>query len=130
MVQQPDKRGSRPAKKKEESVTIEKLMSVAIGQIGMDYGTFLSLTPDEFNAIYDAWREKEEVRARDEWNRMRLLAAITVSPHCKNKIHPDKLLPLPWDKKKTPAEKAEVRILSKEERRERIRELKKAMAKA
>ncbi len=34
---------------------------------------------------------------RSEWERMRLLGAITISPHVRKSISPDKLLPLPWD---------------------------------
>ncbi|MCH5319879.1 MAG: hypothetical protein J1E38_09265 [Paramuribaculum sp.] len=79
------------------------------------------------NATYKAWKEKREADEQDEWNRMRLLATITVSPHCKNQIQPEKLLPLPWDKKKTPAGRTEVITLSREERRERIKRLKHEM---
>lgn len=114
--------------KKEESTEIERLIGIAVGLIGMDYDTFIRLTPDEFNAVFNAWKEKRDAKEQDEWNRMRLLATITVSPHCKNKIHPEKLLPLPWDKaQKKPAIQAGVKILSREERRERIKRLKERM---
>lgn len=46
---------------------------------------------------------------------MRMLATITVQPHVKGKLTPEKLLPLPWEHKRPPVER-----LSKEERRERM----------
>jgi hypothetical protein len=39
-----------------------------------------------------------EPQERMEWERMRLLAAITIQPHCKKKMTPERLLPLPWDR--------------------------------
>lgn len=40
---------------------------------------------------------------RADWERMRLLACIMIQPNLKRgkKITPEKLLPLPWDKKQT-----------------------------
>ena len=45
---------------------------------------------------------------------MRMLATITVQPHVKGKLTPEKLLPLPWEHKRPPVER-----LSMEERGKR-----------
>lgn len=42
-----------------------------------------------------------EAADRNEWERMRVLAAISIQPHIKKTLTPNKLLPLPWDKKRT-----------------------------
>ena len=43
-----------------------------------------------------AWHDMTETADRGAWERMRLLAAITVSPHTKKTVTPKKLVPLPW----------------------------------
>jgi len=37
-------------------------------------------------------------KGRQEWERLRTGAYITIAPHCK-KIDKEKMLPFPWDKK-------------------------------
>ena len=56
----------------------------------------------EFEAVYKAYAEQRDFEYKDCWERMRLLATITIQPHiAKNKkITPEKLLPFPWDKQK------------------------------
>lgn len=58
--------------KNDEKATSKTLIGIALGQIGMDYETFLRLTPDEFNATFKAWGEKREADGQGDWNRMRL----------------------------------------------------------
>lgn len=74
-------------------------MGFAIGGVGMSLGDFRLLTPAEFGAVGKAWSEGQENRERGGWERMRLLASITIQPHVKRRVTPQKLLPLPWDKK-------------------------------
>lgn len=57
---------------------------------------------EEFTLANKAWQEQEEQRIEGEWERMRVAAAILIQPHIKKKITADKLLPLPWDRKKIP----------------------------
>lgn len=52
---------------------------------------------------------------------MRLLATISIQPHVKGKITPQKLLPLPWDYKKAP--RADAPKLTKEQKHDRFRDL-------
>ena len=47
----------------------------------------------------EAFSRNQEQHVEDSWERMRLLAAITIQPHCKNRIRKEQLVPLPWDKK-------------------------------
>ena len=58
---------------------------------------FSGYTPKEFSAIWEAWQERAESRSRGAWERMRLLATISIQPHIKDKVTPPDLIPLPWD---------------------------------
>lgn len=71
-----------------------------MGVVGMSYDDFCRLSPQEFSLIYDAWVKRDETRERAEWERMRLLATITIQPHVKGHMRPEKLLPFPWEKPK------------------------------
>lgn len=60
---------------------------------------------------------------REAWERARTIATILIQPHVKkgNKVTPQQLLPLPWDKKQNP--RSEVPQLTAEEKRKRFEEL-------
>ena len=60
---------------------------------------FCRLSPEEFSSVSEAYSHNQEQRVEDSWERMRLQAAITIQPHCKNRIRKEQLVPLPWDKK-------------------------------
>ena len=75
-------------------------MGVAVGCIGLSLDDFSNCDYDEFEAICKAWREMTEGKNREAWERTRITAAICIQPHCKKKITPKQLLPLPWDKKR------------------------------
>lgn len=87
------------------------MLGIAVGHIGMSYGDFCRLTPEEFSHIYKAYSDKSEGLYRDNWERMRLLACITIQPHVKNKLTPRGLFSFPWDdeskEKKPPITKEE-----------------------
>ena len=76
---------------------------------------FCRLTPGEFDAVLKAHIEAEEKTLHGDWERMRMLATITVQPHVKGKMTPEKLLPFPWEHHKAPVEH-----LTMEERRARM----------
>jgi hypothetical protein len=85
----------------------------------MSYMDFCRCTPQEFFCIHKAFIAGEEEREKSEWERMRMLATITIQPHVKGHIKPQKLLPFPWEKPKPkPAPK-----ISMEERAQRIKRL-------
>lgn len=80
---------------------------------------------EEFAAVYKAYAEQRDTDFKDKWARMRLLATITIQPHlAKNKkVTPEKLLPFPWDKKKTRKRNAKEQELTPQQQRERMAEL-------
>lgn len=68
-----------------------------MGVLGMSFEDFCILTPKECTAACTAYREESEAREKSAWERMRLLANISIQPHIKKKITPRKMLPFPWD---------------------------------
>ena len=74
-------------------------MGYAVGVIGMRLEDFCRLSPEEFSSVSEAFSHNQEQLVEDSWERMRLQAAITIQPHCKNRIRKEQLVPLPWDKK-------------------------------
>ncbi len=80
------------------------------------------LTPDEFSAIYGAYCEERAARYRDDWERMRLLASITIQPHLKKRMKPQSLLRFPWDNRTTEARERHPQ-LSKEDALKRFEEV-------
>lgn len=97
---------------------------MAVGCIGMSHDDFCKCTFGEFESICKAWREMTERESREAWERARTIAAILIQPHVKkgNKVTPQQLISLPWDKKqkrrsgKTPE-------LTAEEKRKRFEEV-------
>lgn len=82
-----------------------------MGCMGMSLSDFERLTPQEYNAAAEAYGKHQDAADRGSWERMRLLAQIVISPHVKHCPTPEKLIPLPWDKKnkskaKDPGKKA------------------------
>lgn len=74
-------------------------MGICIGCIGMLYSDWEWLDFDEFHHIYKAWHDMKEAEEQSEWERMRMLATICISPHVKHAPKPTALLPFPWEKK-------------------------------
>lgn len=99
-------------------MTIYRLLGVAVGCIGMSVGDFCGLTPAEFTAVWEVWRERSDSEERGEWERIRMLATLGLTPWSRHRLEPAKVLPLPWDK-----ERPKARKMSKAERLERIKEL-------
>ncbi len=95
-------------------------MGYALGRIGLSYDDFCRLLPEEFEQIGKAYSERCAEENRMEWERMRVLATITIQPHVKGKMTPQKLLPFPWEKNKGQEGKKPV---SKEEGRARLEAL-------
>lgn len=79
---------------------------------------------NEFAAVYKAYAEQRDTDFKDEWARMRLLATITIQPHLAKgkKVTPEKLLPFPWEKKKT-RKRGKSQGLTIEQQRARMAEL-------
>lgn len=86
------------------------MLGYAIGCIGMGYDDFCRLTVAEFESIANTYNERQEALQRAEWERMRMLATISIQPHTRQKITPEKLLPFSWEKRK-----AQTKTVSREE---------------
>jgi len=90
--------------------------------------------PDEYAAVCEAYHDHEETLLHDQWERMRLLATITIQPHVKGKVTPERLLPFPWDSSglghgnnRAETKKTSPRPVSKEEDKKRFEALMKRM---
>lgn len=98
-------------------------MGIALGCIRLSYDDFCRLDFNEFAAVYKAYAEQCDTDYKDKWQRMRLLATITIQPHLKkgSKVTPEKLLPLPWDKEnKHKKTKANDKPMTKDQQRRRM----------
>lgn len=91
-----------------------------MGCVGLSLSDFERLTPEEFRSVCKSYAEHEESETRDAWTRMRMLACITIQPHVRQGMTPERLLPLPWDKPKSPTQKV---AMSKEEAMRRFAEV-------
>ena len=91
------------------------MLGYALACIGLSYDDFCRLTPEEFGTVSKVYHEYREADFKGEWERMRMLAAITIQPHVKKKITPQALLPFEWDKQKPKTE-----FVSKEEDKKRL----------
>ncbi len=98
------------------------MLGVAVGNIGLSFNDFCALTPEEFRHIYKAYSEERTAQYQDGWERMRMLAAITLQPYSKKTITPHGLLPFPWEKKK-PKHTKTAQAVSKEDALRRFEEV-------
>ena len=78
-------------------MTIDDLIGLGVGRLGLGYREVLLLRPDEFEAI--ARHRNEHLQALDhaEWERTRLLATMLLQPHSTRTLNARTLLPFPWD---------------------------------
>lgn len=95
------------AKKKEggESVTIESLLGLAMGCVGMCLNDFCRLTPLEFTAVFEAWQQKETYAERRQWKQSRFLACSILKPYSKKGLELTDVCRFSWDVQ--PAKEAE-----------------------
>lgn len=97
-------------------------MGFALGCIRLSYDDFCRLTPDEFNHVCKAYLDQEQSQYKDNWERMRMLACITIQPHVKNKLTPQKLLPLSWDNRRK-SNKAKTEHITAKEAEEKKKQI-------
>lgn len=76
---------------------------------GLGFYDFCLLTPNEFQAAFDAYCKEEDRKSHEMWECMRILAAVSVAPFAKGRIDAKKIIHLPWDdaKKEKPVSKEE-----------------------
>lgn len=88
-------------------MTIEELIAFGTVSVRLSRRDVLAMTTEEFAEVQKAYVEKEKAETYAKWDRLRTLAAIVIQPHCKRKVTPKQLLPLPGDKaQKKPQKKA------------------------
>ncbi len=100
-------------------------MGIAIGNIGMSYDDFMWADFEEFQCIYDAWRESQEELARDEWERARTVAFICIGPYVSKNTSVKDILHLPWDNETESERNA---YIGKEEAKSRLIDIMKKSA--
>ena len=66
----------------------------------MNLQDFSALTPFEFEKIYKAWFDGEELRMRESWEQTRFIAMSVLTPYSKRKLKPENVIRFPWDRKK------------------------------
>lgn len=87
----------------------------------MSLREWLTLTPEEWQAIAQAYTDSHQAWQHEAWERMRILATITIQPHVRNHLTPASLLPLPWDNHpQDNTQAAREPIPNKEEAHERL----------
>lgn len=91
----------------------------------ISYNDFCWCTPEEFEEVCKAWQETRDAEYKENWERTRLLATITIQPHVKQKLTAQKLLPFAWDKKTSSVPKA--KRMTAEQRRKRMDEVAKKL---
>lgn len=85
--------------------------------MGLSYNNLYDLTPRSFSNASKGFFELRKEDIRTSWEQVRVIAHVTASPHLKNKIKAQELLPFPWDKEN---KKKRVKIASPEEIRKVI----------
>lgn len=81
-----------------EPKSVEELLGLAQGCIGMSREDFAACTPDEFKAIYDAWYHRDEALMHRSWEVGRFAAAVTLQPYSNKPIKPKSIFRFPWEK--------------------------------
>lgn len=100
-------------------------MGMGVGCVGLSIDDFCKCDIDEFEAICRAWSDMLEAQNRDDWEQMRLLAAVSIQPHVRKRIIPRQLIPLPWDNQKVRNrnDRAATPALTPEQRQARFKRL-------
>lgn len=80
-------------------MTLNELLAIGVGEIGLSVDDFWNLEFDEFHAISTAFNRSKNERFRDEWERSRFLAFYTLAPHSRKGLKPKDLIEFEWEKK-------------------------------
>ena len=80
----------------------------------MSFDDFCACDYDELSAISRSWGDWQRGLEQGAWERARTVASIVIAPHVTKRISPQKLLPLPWDKKQAPQKRGTNRLAKEE----------------
>lgn len=89
-------------------MSVEELVGIAVGQIGMSLSELYGLDAEEFGAIYKSYAEREEGRYRAGWEQARFVSLNILSPYTKKKLKPTDIALFPWEKEQQRAERKRV----------------------
>lgn len=73
-----------------------------MGVVGLSLHDALSLTLDEFTAVYEEWNLLETARYRAGWEQTRFMAHCALMPNAKRGFKPTDLVCFDWDKEASP----------------------------
>lgn len=77
---------------------ITKLLSVALGAIGLAYLDFCRLTPARFRAVFDSWKEMKDNESKTGWNQTRHLCYSAMRPYMRRNVDVEAFWQFPWEK--------------------------------
>lgn len=80
--------------------TVEELLGIAVGCIGMSVEDFCRCAPLEFEAVMDAWAERETRRERGAWERLRMECLCTLQPYAGGALEKEDVMRFAWDEDK------------------------------
>ncbi len=75
-------------------------MGFGLGCLGLSFADWCGLSPAEFAATCKAYREEQDFKMRDAWERARLMTANIVQPHVIGRLKPEQVMHFPWDEPK------------------------------
>lgn len=78
-------------------MSVDRLVGVAVGEMGMSLHDFDAMTEAEFTEALRAHTEAEQRRDRSGWERARAMITATLAPYSRSALNPRSVLPLPWD---------------------------------
>lgn len=82
-----------------ERVTVDELLGIAVGCIGMSLQDFDQCTPLEFNEIYECWSKERQMQIRNDWERTRQLTVRLLLPYSQKALKAEDVMEFVWDKK-------------------------------
>jgi len=80
-------------------VTVEELLGIAMGCIGMSLQDFDQCTPLEFEKIYEKWQKKQQKKMQNSWEQTRQLAMCMLQPYAQRALKEEDVMIFAWDKK-------------------------------
>ena len=95
------------------------MLGLALGCIGMSREDFAQCTPDEFQAIYDEWYEREENRMHGLWEAVRFAGIIATQPYARSPMKAEDMT-FSWEKKNNGTDAAETKGASDLDRMKKL----------
>lgn len=88
--------------------SVETLLGIAMGCIGMSMDDFCRCTPSEFYEAYGAWAEWEQNREKELWERARTVCLCSLQPYSEKQLRPQDVMIFSWEKEEDSGEAEEI----------------------